>query len=46
MVFKPLSANADSLIRCNFELDSNVTNASDMQLKKQDLHTTSTEAGI
>jgi hypothetical protein len=34
---KPLSQNADSLIRCNFESHSNVTDVSDPQLKKQDL---------
>jgi hypothetical protein len=46
MVFKPLHANADSSIRCNFEFDSNVTDASGLQSQKQDLHTTSIEAGI
>jgi hypothetical protein len=46
MVFKPLHANAYSSIRCNFEFDSNVTDVSDVQLQKQDLHKTSTEAGI
>jgi hypothetical protein len=46
MVSKPLSSNADSAIRCNFEFDSNVTNVSDLQQKKQDLHKTSTDAGI
>jgi hypothetical protein len=44
-VFKPLSANAYSSIRCNFEFDSNVTEVSDVQLAKQYLHTTSTDAG-
>jgi hypothetical protein len=46
MVFKSLPRNADSSIRCNFEFDSNVTNVSDLQLEKQDLHTASTDAGI
>jgi hypothetical protein len=46
MVIKSLHTNADSSIRCNFELDSNVTDVSDVQLEKQDLHTTSTDAGI
>jgi hypothetical protein len=36
MVFKPLSSNADSSIRCNFELDSNVTDVSELQQQKQD----------
>jgi hypothetical protein len=30
IVFKPLSANADFLIRGNFEFDSNVTDVSDL----------------
>jgi hypothetical protein len=46
IVFKPLLVNADSSIRCNFEFDSNVTDVSDRQLEKQDLHTTSTDAGM
>jgi hypothetical protein len=45
IVVKPLHANADSSIRCNFELDSNVTDESDLQKEKHDLHTTSTDAG-
>jgi hypothetical protein len=36
IVSKPLSANADSSIRCNFEIDSNVTDVSDVHLEKQD----------
>jgi hypothetical protein len=32
-------------MRCNFELDSNVTIVSDLHLEKQDLHSTSTDAG-
>jgi hypothetical protein len=46
MVFKPLPRNADSSIRRNFEFDSNVTVVSDLHLEKQELHTTSTDAGI
>jgi hypothetical protein len=46
MVVKPLPANADSSIRCNFEFDSNVTDVSDWQVEKQDLHSISTDAGI
>jgi hypothetical protein len=45
IAFKPLPANADSSIRCNFEFDSNVTDVSDVQLEKQELHNTSTDAG-
>jgi hypothetical protein len=36
IVVKPLRANADSSIRCNFEFDSNVTDVSDLQEAKQD----------
>jgi hypothetical protein len=36
-ILKPLSANADSSIRCNFEFDSNVTDVSDVQVEKQSL---------
>jgi hypothetical protein len=43
---RPLSENAHWAIRCNFEFDSNVTDVSDVQQKKHDLHTTSTVAGI
>jgi hypothetical protein len=39
-------AKADSSIRCNFDFDSNVIVVSDMHLKKQDLHATSTDAGL
>jgi hypothetical protein len=46
MLLKPLSRNPDSSIRCNFEFDSNVPDVSDVQLEKQDLHKTSTDAGI
>jgi hypothetical protein len=35
MIIKPLSFNARSSIRCNFEFDSNVTDVSDVQLEKQ-----------
>jgi hypothetical protein len=45
-VFKQLDANADSSIRCNFEFDSNVIDVSELQPEKQDLQTTSTDAGI
>jgi hypothetical protein len=41
MIFKPLCSNADSSIRCNFEIDSNVTDIRDMQLEKQDLQLSS-----
>jgi hypothetical protein len=41
MVFKPLHANADSSIRCNFEFDSNVTDVSDVHLEKHDSLTNS-----
>jgi hypothetical protein len=43
MVSKPLQDNADSSIRCIFEFDSNVTDASELHSEKQDLHTTSTD---
>jgi hypothetical protein len=43
---RPLAKNADFSIRCNFEFDSNVTDVSDLQLSKHDLHNTSTDAGI
>jgi hypothetical protein len=44
-VVKPFSPSADSSIRCNCEFDSNVTDVSDVQGEKQDLHSTSTDAG-
>jgi hypothetical protein len=46
IVVKPLSANADSSIRCNFEFDFNVIDVSDLQFEKHDLPSTSTDAGI
>jgi hypothetical protein len=45
IVFKVLASNALSSICCNFEEDSNVTDASDLQLAKQDLQSTSTDDG-
>jgi hypothetical protein len=45
MVLKPLAANADSSIRCNFESDSNVTDTSNWHGEKQDVQSTSTDAG-
>jgi hypothetical protein len=45
IVVKPLPTNADSSIFCNFEWDSNVTDVSNVQLNKQVLHNTSTDAG-
>jgi hypothetical protein len=42
---KPLLANANSSIRCNFEFDSNVIDASDLHLEKLFLQNTSTDAG-
>jgi hypothetical protein len=45
IVVKRLFANTDSSIRCNFEFDSNITDVSDWQLKKQDFPSTSTDAG-
>jgi hypothetical protein len=38
IVVKPLPANADPSIRCNFEFNSNVTDISDVQFEKQNSH--------
>jgi hypothetical protein len=46
MAVKPLCANADSSIRCNFEFISNVSDVSDSHLEKHSLQRTSTEEGI
>jgi hypothetical protein len=45
-VVKAVTANVYSSIRCHFEYDSNVTDASDLQYEKQDLQSTSTGVGI
>jgi hypothetical protein len=39
IVVKPLHAHVNSSIRCNFESDLNVTDASDVQLEQQSLRT-------
>jgi hypothetical protein len=46
IVFKTLYSSAIFSIHCNVEFDSNVTDASDVHLDEQDVHTTSTDAGI
>jgi hypothetical protein len=46
IVFKQLSANANSSIRCIVEFDSNVIDINDVHLEKQHFHTISTDAGI
>jgi hypothetical protein len=46
MVLKPLNANADSSIRCNFEFDSNITDVSDCQSKKRALVNVESDAEI
>jgi hypothetical protein len=39
-------AKTPASLRCNFEFGSNVTDVSDVQLKKQNLQSNSTEEGI
>jgi uncharacterized UPF0146 family protein len=46
IVIKPLHANAESSIRCNFEFDSIATDVSDLHSEKQHVQTTSTDAGM
>jgi hypothetical protein len=43
MLSKPLQENANSLIRCNFELETNVTDVSAVSFVKLNPHKHSTE---
>jgi hypothetical protein len=44
IVVKLFSTNANSLIRCNFQLDSIVTDVNDSQYQKHNLNKISTDA--